>query len=167
MTDHRSSRRGVLKVLTAGLGAALAALVTVPGLGMLLRPRHGAGGSAPPWIPVASLRSLGEGEPRLAQIVGPRRDAWSREDAVALGACWLVRAGAGVRAFASACPHLGCAVTWDAAAARFECPCHASTFAGDGRVLGGPAPRGLDELEVGVEGDRVSVRWRARGGSPS
>jgi Rieske Fe-S protein len=112
--DHRSSRRGVLKVLTAGLGTALAALVTVPGLRMLLGPR-GADGSAPPWIPVASLRTLGEGEPRLAQIVGPRRDAWSRQDAVALGACWLVRTGARVRAFGSACPHLGCAVTWNAA----------------------------------------------------
>ena len=46
-----------------------------------------------------------------------------------------------VTAFTAACPHLGCAVEFNAANDRFECPCHLSKFAISGDVIGGPAPR--------------------------
>ena len=80
--------------------------------------------------------------------------------AAALGAVWLVRHGDAVTAFSATCPHLGCSV--DAAQEGFACPCHGSAFALDGRVRRGPAPRGLDPLEVKVtDGDRdVLVRFR-------
>ena len=44
-------------------------------------------------------------------------------------------------AFNPACTHLGCAYHWDESPNNFVCPCHASVFSIDGKVLVGPAPR--------------------------
>ena len=37
------------------------------------------------------------------------------------------------------CPHLGCALKWNSAEHTWDCPCHGSRFAQDGRVLDNPA----------------------------
>ncbi len=37
------------------------------------------------------------------------------------------------------CPHLGCALKWNPAERSWDCPCHGSRFAEDGRLLDNPA----------------------------
>lgn len=37
------------------------------------------------------------------------------------------------------CPHLGCALKWNAAEHSWDCPCHGSRFAEDGTLLDNPA----------------------------
>ncbi|HEY0179868.1 MAG TPA: FAD-dependent oxidoreductase [Dokdonella sp.] len=55
-----------------------------------------------------------------------------------------------LHAFSALCPHLGCAVRWNAIERSWDCPCHGSRFdARDGRVLDGPAAHGLTPLDVG------------------
>lgn len=52
-------------------------------------------------------------------------------------------------AYSAVCPHLGCIVRWNAVERTWDCPCHGSRFdPRDGRVLNGPAARGLERLEV-------------------
>jgi len=63
-------------------------------------------------------------------------------------------------AFSTVCPHLGCAVDFDAAAGKFKCPCHRSAFGVAGTVEEGPSPRALDTLEVREEGGLVSIRYQ-------
>jgi Rieske Fe-S protein len=165
-----ASRRGLLQiaggaVLTA-LGLAIAApaalFVTFP-----TRRRTVSGGEEP--IDVGPLERLPEGVPvRVPVTAARRRDAWTAERDVQLGAAWLVRSGGSVAAWSTVCPHTGCAVDWDAAGRRFACPCHNSVFAPDGRYVSGPAPRGMDPLDCGVKEGRVSLAYRRfRPGVPS
>ena len=59
-------------------------------------------------------------------------------------------------ALSARCPHLGCAVRWNALERSWDCPCHGSRFAAaDGHVLNGPARSGLEPL-AGERVDGVS-----------
>jgi len=50
----------------------------------------------------------------------------------------------GLVAVSTRCTHLGCQVNWNAAERSWDCPCHGSRFAPDGRVLQGPAVHRLE-----------------------
>ncbi|MBT2443205.1 FAD-dependent oxidoreductase [Streptomyces sp. ISL-36] len=53
------------------------------------------------------------------------------------------------------CTHMGCELGFNDAENTWECPCHGSRFAVDGRVLQGPATRPLEEPErAGADGGR-------------
>ena len=41
------------------------------------------------------------------------------------------------------CPHMGCALRYNAAEHSWDCPCHGSRFGEDGRLLDGPATGSL------------------------
>jgi cytochrome b6-f complex iron-sulfur subunit len=56
------------------------------------------------------------------------------------------------------CTHKGCAVKWKAAENHFECPCHDSDFAPDGKVLKSPATKPLATYTAKIEGDKVLVK---------
>ncbi len=62
----------------------------------------------------------------------------------------LFRDAEGVYAISTICTHLGCVVK--PAAGGFECPCHGSRFAADGKVTKGPAPKALPWLQVSRSG---------------
>jgi cytochrome b6-f complex iron-sulfur subunit len=70
----------------------------------------------------------------------------------------LVRQAGAIRARSLWCTHTGCRVSWDPAGSVYRCVCHEATFAADGRVLTGPPPRPLREIEVRIEsGEAVIV----------
>lgn len=50
------------------------------------------------------------------------------------------------------CPHLGCALKWNAAEHSWDCSCHGSRFDDEGRLLNNPANGDIDKEKV--------VRWR-------
>jgi cytochrome b6-f complex iron-sulfur subunit len=55
------------------------------------------------------------------------------------------------------CVHLGCRVPWCETSQWFECPCHGSKYNRVGEKRDGPAPRGLDQFLVTVEGGSVTI----------
>jgi glycine/D-amino acid oxidase-like deaminating enzyme/nitrite reductase/ring-hydroxylating ferredoxin subunit len=52
-------------------------------------------------------------------------------------------------AVSARCTHLGCQVSWNRAERSWDCPCHGSRFAPDGRVLHGPAVHALERKPLG------------------
>ena len=65
---------------------------------------------------------------------------------------WVFRDDEGVYAISAECTHLGCIASRDDDG-QFMCPCHGSVFGPDGKVLGGPAPKGLNWLAMGLAPD--------------
>jgi menaquinol-cytochrome c reductase iron-sulfur subunit len=165
-----SERRGFLRMITGWLAAAMGAVVAVPGLGFLAAPlgrETVRGGKGP--LRVARLAALKPGKPLRCDVRGELYDGWSRVPDVKLGSCWLVKSELdnSVRAFSTVCPHLGCGVDWNEDQRRFVCPCHESFFGPDGKVITGPSPRDMDELEVVTEAADVKVVYRRyRVGTP-
>ena len=57
--------------------------------------------------------------------------------------------------FSGKCPHLGCGYKWRRTKSNpdgvFLCPCHLSLYDEAGKVIDGPAPRGLDVLPMQID----------------
>ncbi|WP_234543223.1 FAD-dependent oxidoreductase [Streptomyces shenzhenensis] len=57
-----------------------------------------------------------------------------------------------LHAVSAHCTHLGCLVAFNRAEQAWECPCHGSRFAPDGRILQGPAVRPLEKRDMEATG---------------
>ncbi len=68
------------------------------------------------------------------------------------GRFWLINNKEGLLAISHTCSHLECLFDWDKEAGRFVCPCHGSQFDRFGRVLTGPATKGLDRFFLQIVG---------------
>lgn len=164
-TAETASRRGLLKAGVGVLGCGLAAIPAVPAIGYVLHPlgRERAAGA---FLPVGA-RAQFSATPVRVDLHADRVDAWSRERDVKLGSCWVVEQDGKLQAFSTACPHLGCAVDYEAGEGKFKCPCHRSAFSAKGEVEAGPSPRPLDTLEVEEKDGLVAIRFqRFRQGVP-
>lgn len=82
---------------------------------------------------LAARRGIDSLPPGSGRVVteGPRAIAAYRDDE------------GGLQCVSARCTHLGCLVVFNDAEKTWDCPCHASRFATDGRVLAGPAVRPL------------------------
>lgn len=61
----------------------------------------------------------------------------------------------GILAIWQRCTHLGCTVRQEDG--QFFCPCHDSSFARQGEVIHGPAPRPLDLFPVSLQDGKLVV----------
>ena len=78
-----------------------------------------------------SIQELAPGEGDIVQHDGNKVAGYRSEDGTLV-------------AVSTRCTHLGCQVNWNAAERSWDCPCHGSRFAPDGRVLHGPAVHRLE-----------------------
>jgi menaquinol-cytochrome c reductase iron-sulfur subunit len=159
--EHTEDRREFLKIAgLGGLNAGLGLVVAAPAVGCLLYPLgHTTVSGGGEYLPAGKLAGLKEGEPVKVELYSDKRDAWNRVVDVKVGSAWVMRQGNEIKAYSTVCPHLGCAVDYDGDEKKFKCPCHHSTFAMDGKVEEGPAPRQLDELEVKEESGALAIRY--------
>lgn len=158
-----NGRRAFLKVGTATVGAGLAAIVVAPALRAVLWPLADdaaviSGGDT--FVIVGPRKSFGA-VPVKVDIYTDQVDAWNRTTDVKIGSAWVVERDGQLHAFSTVCPHLGCAVDYDAEASKFKCPCHDSAFGLDGSHEAGPSPRPLDALAVEEQqdGKLVAIRY--------
>lgn len=135
-----------------GLWTVIGAAMSIPAAVYLLFPPRAK--KKPEWVDVGDLAQIRVNTPEEVVFRRMRVDGWkvTSEKSTA----WVVRTSErDVVAFAPQCTHLGCAYHWDEQNKEFLCPCHTSTFALDGRVLAGPAPRPLDRFNIKVDGSKL------------
>ncbi len=142
----------VIGVFTSLIGIALA----VPFVGAVI------GGSSRAkkrlFSRVAAVGSLPAGRPVDVAYEEMGSDAYIQQ--MTGRHIWVIkRSDSDVVAFSPICPHLGCRFDWDAKDSLFKCPCHASVFTVDGRVVSGPAPRPLDTLPAEIRQGVLYVEW--------
>ncbi len=153
--DVKSRRRFLelfIGVFTSLIGIALA----IPFLGAVI------GGSPRVqkrlFSKVGPVDSLPVGKPVDIAYEEMGSDAYVQR--MAVRHLWVIkRSDSDVVVYSPICPHLGCRYDWDAADSLFKCPCHASVFTVDGRVVSGPAPRPLDTLPAEVRQGILYVEW--------
>jgi len=156
-------RRKFLKVATCAIGGGVGLVVAAPVLTLLADPASKVTvttPTAPLDLGLAEQFRAGA-EPRKVDVIAPIvKDGWMASRNVVLGAAWIRRTAPDkIVALSAVCPHLGCAVGWDAGAGNFLCPCHDSRFSPDGTKLTGPSERGLDELPLQVVEGRLQLTW--------
>jgi cytochrome b6-f complex iron-sulfur subunit len=65
------------------------------------------------------------------------------------------------RAFSAVCTHLNCTVQYQDSTRQVWCACHNGLYDLNGKVVGGPPPKPLEEYAVHVRGDEVIISRRA------
>ena len=88
-----------------------------------------AGGEYAHWLTPGEANTLQEIKPGMGAVIrrGSSKIAVSRDGTGKLHQCSAV------------CTHLGCIVSWNSTERTWDCPCHGSRFAFDGKLLNGPA----------------------------
>ena len=152
-------RSFIVRFAAAVTGTLVALFPFAAGWGVITNPLRRSRGATAGGDPdstkfarVCPLDALpADGLPREFAVVADASDAWTHTAGQRIGAVFLTRSSKApdeVTAFTATCPHLGCAVEFDATKKEYECPCHKSGFAIDGQKLFGPSRRGLDSLPV-------------------
>ena len=97
--------------------------------------------------------------PMKRLITVDQRDGWRK--IVSEKAIYILPMKDGlVRVLSPICPHLGCSIPWIEAKQQFICPCHTAIFTLDGKLVSGPSPRPMDDLESKVEEGVLKVRYQ-------
>jgi menaquinol-cytochrome c reductase iron-sulfur subunit len=111
------------------------------------------------WVPIGKIKDLPIGVPTNLDYHMAVKDGWMEKKTTK--AVWVVRQqNEEVKVFSPICPHLGCGFRWRQKDRQFQCPCHGSVFAISGKVVGGPAPRPLDELPSKIEDGVLKVIYK-------
>ena len=154
--DLSESRRRFLGFAIGGMAGAIALGYAVPLANYLIRPALKT--AAEEWSLVGDVSSLPAEDPESLRFYSHVKVGWEEEKVER--SVWAVKKPDGsVTVFSPICPHLGCGYRWNPATNHFECPCHASVYDINGKVLGGPAPRGLDTLPAKVEEGKLYVKY--------
>ncbi len=154
-----SSRRSFLGLLLSAGAAGVGALLSVPLFRFLLHPLLTATSSSS-WKEVGSVEDLASVTSPVKKLVKiEQRDGWRK--IVSEKALYVCKDATGrLCAFSSVCPHLGCSIAWHDEKSNFLCPCHNGQFTPDGKLLGGPPPRGMDQLEIKIEDGLLMVHYQ-------
>ncbi len=154
-TKFDAERRGFLKRATGILASLVCIAIGIPVIGALIGPAFRS--KKPIWTKVGSLNEISTGEPTKLTFAVKTTSAYIAQ--TVLHDVWVVKQPSQITVFSPICPHLGCEYNWDPKTNHFECPCHGSVYAINGKVLGGPAPRPLDILPTKIQSGELYIQW--------
>jgi quinol---cytochrome c reductase iron-sulfur subunit, bacillus type len=158
-TPQDATRRTFQTYLASSLASFAGIVVGFPVLGYLAAPLTQKVRAA--WISLGRAEFFRAGEPKLVSVSVDREDGWRRSSEAR--SVWVRALNAGrFTAFNGQCTHLGCAFSWKTQgeyAGKFFCPCHDGVYDAEGKVLAGPPPRPLDQLETRVENGELLVLY--------
>ncbi len=132
-------RRSFLRLATAALGAAMAALAATP--------REAAA------MPLALVRALRVDRAELTYPEPTADGATIDLDKEVI----LVRWKDSIYAFNLSCPHQNTALKWAGSDSIFRCPRHKSEYQPDGTFVRGRATRSMDRFALRKEGATIVV----------
>ncbi len=159
-TPEETTRRAFQSYLAGAIASFTGVVVGLPVVGYLAAPLVQRVRAA--WISLGRADSFVAGDPKLVAVSIDRQDGWRRSNEARTA--WVrVLGAAKFVVFNGQCTHLGCAYSWRTQgehAGKFFCPCHDGVYDADGRVLDGPPPRRLDELETRVENGELFVLYQ-------
>jgi len=152
-------RRSFLAGLLAAGGAAVGAILAVPLVRFALYPVL-ARTTEKSWSDVGKVDEFNNLTAPIQKLVTiEQRDGWRKT--IKQQPVYVTKDPQGALIVLSAvCTHLGCSVRWVDAQNKFVCPCHGGMFSGDGKLLGGPPPRGLDQLETKIEDGLLKTQYQ-------
>jgi glycine/D-amino acid oxidase-like deaminating enzyme/nitrite reductase/ring-hydroxylating ferredoxin subunit len=82
-----------------------------------------------------SVKRLSPGTGKVLEVDGEKVAAYKGEDGQ-------------LHTLNPVCTHAGCIVNWNGEEKSWDCPCHGARFDIDGKVLVGPATRGLEQIKA-------------------
>jgi menaquinol-cytochrome c reductase iron-sulfur subunit len=156
---ENQTRRTFYTGLLSAVGAVIGLGMALPAAAYLLA--AGKSKKKGNFVEAAKLTQLQIGKPQEVTFERTRVDGWRtfKEKGIA----WVVRTGDNnVVAYSPQCTHLGCAYHWEGRRNEFVCPCHESRFSVDGKVMGGPAARPLDQYVTRVENESLLIGTEIR-----
>lgn len=160
-SEKEVSRRNFFKITTLGIGGALTFLMGYPLIDFIvsntktivdkaynrLKPVKNIPGSYVPVTKPSRLHFTKTDQDAFIKITEPTD-------------VWVVKKSAKeLTVFSPVCPHLGCRYNWDQEKELFICPCHNSIYNIEGKLISGPAPRGLDTLPYKIEDEDLYVLY--------
>jgi len=149
------TRRRFIGLASGALSAAIAVALGLPlvrcYIGNVFKSKQAR------WLKLGPAAEVPVGQPQLFRSSYIDLDGW-RQTTRRVAVYAVTHDRASFTVFSSACTHLGCPVHWDAKEKEFLCPCHGGGFSLEGKVVKGPPPRPLDQLEHKVENGALYIR---------
>ncbi len=102
------------------------------------------------WVEVGRVVDLPPGQMHQTKYKVRRLDAWREVEKTGIVYTFSAN-GNDYVVLDGACSHLGCNVRWQDQAGVFACPCHNGRFTQQGKVVAGPPPAPLRQLQTKLE----------------
>jgi cytochrome b6-f complex iron-sulfur subunit len=115
---------------------------------------------------VGRFLSASRGGPGLGPVIfGPPAD-YAEGGATVKDRVVLFHDKSGFWAVSAVCPHLGCQPAFQQEQNGFVCPCHGSRFDPDGRLLAGPAEKGMTLASLRLDSQGKLVAYPGTAAQP-
>ena len=151
------TRRRAFTIAAQGLGGIAGAAIVLPAIGFAVAPIFHRGKER--WEAVGPVSDFVEDTYRQVVFTETEGigDAGKTTAYVRKSSAELEEEPGKYVAVSNRCAHLGCPVRFVEAAGNFICPCHGGVYDFQGKRIGGPPVRPLDQFQTRVRNGQVEV----------